>query len=106
MLRESVVCIVAAEGVGLGKVVDELAIVGSGHGMEAAVVGGGAAAGADRGGCIVFAVCDGGRCGCMAGDALIEVGVEFIGLRVGETALAGAGGCGSAADRPREVADD
>lgn len=85
---------VAAEGVGLGKVVDELAMVGSGHGMEAAVVGGGAAA-AVRWWCIEFAVCEGGRCGCMAGDALMEVGVEFMGLRVGETALVGAEGCGT-----------
>ena len=86
---------VAAAGVGLGKVVDELAMVGSGHGMDAAVVGGGAAAAADRGGCIEFAVCDGGRCGCMAGEALMEVGVEFMGLRVGETALVGGGGGGT-----------
>ena len=94
MLRESVVCIVAAAGVGLGKVVDELAMVGSGHGMEAAVVGGGAAAeDVHGGGCIEFALCEGGRCGCMAGDALMEVGVEFMGLRVGETALVGCGTC-------------
>lgn len=41
---------------------DELAMVGSGHGILDAVVGGGAAgAGADRGGGIVFVDCEGGR---------------------------------------------
>lgn len=37
---------------------------------------------------------EGGRCGCMAGDALMEVGVEVIGLRVGDTMLEGFGGGG------------
>lgn len=38
-------------------------------------------------------VLEDGRCaGCIAGEALMDVGVEFIGLRVGETALV-AGAC-------------
>ncbi len=39
-------------------------------------------------------VLEGGRCaGCIAGDALMDVGVEVIGLRVGETTLAAAVCC-------------
>ena len=61
MLRASAFA-AGAGGVGLGMMEDELAIVGSGHGILDAVVGGGAAgAGADRGGGIVFVDCEGGR---------------------------------------------
>ena len=68
----------AAAGVRVGKAVDELAMVGSAHGKEAPVVGGGAAAEDVRGGgCIEFALCEGGRRGCMAGDALMKLGDEF-----------------------------
>lgn len=80
----------------LGRMEDELAIVGKGHGMEDAVVGGGAFA--VRGVESALVLDDGGRCGCIAGDALMEPGAEFMGLRVGETAwtaalCCGGGGC-------------
>ena len=52
------------------------------------MLGAGVVAGAWRGVARELVEDEGGRCGCMAGDALIGVDVAVMGLRVGDSTLA------------------
>ena len=81
MFRESVVALVmTGDGV-------LIATVGIGHGMVDVAGAGAPLVVRPAGTTLLLAVEEGGRWGCMAGDALIEVGVVVTGLRAGETTL-------------------